>query len=324
MRADRLLAILLHLQVNRRVKARALAERFEVSERTVIRDLEALSAAGVPVYAIRGNGGGWELLEAYRTNLTGLNPTEVQALFLQTQARILADLGLKQASQTAFTKLLAALPTLQRHEAEDVRQRIHIDGAGWHEFEEKAPAFPAIQQALWQNRKVQLHYQRNDDATVDRLVDPLGLVAKGRIWYLVAAVEGDIRTYRVSRVQSASLTDQPCERPAGFDLAAYWTQSTADFKANLPQYPVTVRVAPEIVARLHNPARFARVVQVYAPDGDGWVKLDMQLDVEETACEYLLGFGPLVEVLAPAALREKIIELAQGIVARYAPGAFGE
>jgi len=317
MRADRLLAILLHLQVNRRVKARELAERFEVSERTVIRDLEALSAAGVPIYAIRGNGGGWELLEAYRTNLTGLNPTEVQALFLQTSAQFLADLGLKQASQTAFTKLLAALPTLQRHEAEDVRQRIHIDGAGWHEFEEKAPAFPAIQQALWQGRKLQLHYQRNDDALVERVVDPLGLVAKGRIWYLVAAVEGEMRTYRIARVQSASILDQPCTRPAGFDLAAYWAQSTADFKATLPQYLATVRVAPELVARMHNPARYARVLQVYPPDGDGWVKLEMQLDVEENACSFLLGFGSLVEVLAPVALREKIRELAQGIVLRY-------
>lgn len=317
MRADRLLSILLHLQVNRRVKARELAERFEVSERTVIRDLEALSAAGVPVYAIRGNGGGWELLEAYRTNLTGLNPTEVQALFLQTSAQFLADLGLKQASQTAFTKLLAALPTLQRHEAEDVRQRIHIDGAGWHEFEEKAPAFPVVQQAVWQNRKVQLHYQRNDEALVERLVDPLGLVAKGRIWYLVAAVDGELRTYRISRVQSACLTDQPCSRPAGFDLATYWVQSTAEFKAALPQYLATVRVAPELVSRMHNPARYARVLQVYPPDAEGWVKLDMQLDVEENACEFLLGLGPQVEVLAPVALREKIINLAQSIVDRY-------
>jgi len=318
MRSDRLLSILLHLQVNRRVKARELAAHFEISERTVLRDLEALSAAGVPIYAVRGNGGGWELLEEYRTNLTGLNVTEIQALFLQTPTRLLNDLGLQQASTTAFTKLLAALPTLQRHEAEYVRQRIHIDGAGWHEFEEKAPAFPMIQQALWLERKVQLCYQRNDDVVVERVVDPLGLVAKGRVWYLVASVDGEIRTYRVSRVQQAQMTDQACVRPPHFDLATYWGQSTANFKATLPQYLATVRVAPEIVSRLHNPARYARVLRAYPPAAQGWIQLDMQLDVEENAVEYLLGFGPLVEVLEPPELREKIIALAKSIVTLYA------
>lgn len=318
MRSDRLLSILLHLQLNRRVKARELAARFEISERTVIRDLEALGMAGVPIYAVRGNGGGWELLEEYRTNLTGLNPAEVQALFMQTPVRLLRDLGLNQASETAFTKLLAALPTIQRQQAEYVRQRIHVDGAGWHDAEEKVPAFPAIQQAVWQERKVQLTYQRSDDVAVERLVDPLGLVAKGRIWYLVAAIAGEIRTYRISRVQSASVTEQPCVRPENFDLAAYWAQSMADFKQTLPDYAVMVRAAPEVVARLHNPGRFARIIHRDPPDGDGWIKLEMQLDVEENACEYLLGFGAQVEVLAPRTLREKIVQQAQSIVALYA------
>ncbi|MCX6050092.1 MAG: YafY family protein, partial [Chloroflexi bacterium] len=279
MRSDRLLSILLHLQVNRRVKARELAERFEISERTVIRDLEALSMAGVPIYAVRGHGGGWELLEEYRTNLTGLNPTEVQALFMQTPARLLRDLGLNQASETAFTKLLAALPTIQRQQAEYIRQRIHVDGAGWHESEEKVPAFPAIQQAVWQERKVQLRYQRSDNVAVERIVDPLGLVAKGRVWYLVAAIDGELRTYRVSRVQSACVMDQPCVRPENFDLAAYWAQSMVDFKQTLPNYAVTVRAAPEVIARLHNPGRFARIIHRDPPDADGWSKLEMQLDV---------------------------------------------
>ena len=317
MRSDRLLSILLLLQVNRRMTARQLAQRFEVSERTILRDMDALSASGVPVYAERGSGGGWELLEEYRTNLTGLNLTEIQALFLRTPARLLADLGLTQASETGFTKLLAALPAMQQREIAQMQQRIHVDGASWLEIEEKTPAFPIIQQALWQDRKVQLIYARSDEQTVTRVVDPLGLVAKGRIWYLVAAIDGDIRTYRVSRVQDAYITDQACLRPDGFDLARYWAQSTVQFKQALPHYAATLRVHPEIVAQIHNPGRFATLMRSYSPDVDGWVKVEMQLDVEENACSYVLSFGPRIEVLAPPSLRTAVIQSAKALLAVY-------
>ncbi len=237
MRADRLLSILLLLQAHGRLTARDLARRLEVSERTIHRDMDALGVAGVPVYAERGAGGGWSLAEGYRARLPGLSDTEIQALFLAGPARLLADLGLRRASEAALLKLLAALPALARRDVEYARQRIHVDPAGWYESAESVAALPALQEAIWQGGQVAITYRRGDGATVERVVAPLGLVAKGRVWYLVAAVEGEPRTYRVSRVQCARPTGEPAARPAGFDLAAYWARSAADFKAGLPATP---------------------------------------------------------------------------------------
>ena len=317
MRADRLISILMLLQVHRQLPARELAGRLEVSERTIHRDMEALSAAGIPVIAERGSGGGWRLPPAYRTNLTGLTEAEIQALFLTQPVRLLADLGLARAADAALIKLLAALPALQRQDAEYVRQRIHIDGAGWNPTEELVPYLPVLQDAIWRERKLRLLYQRGD-AVVERLVDPLGLVAKSTVWYLVAAVEGEIRTYRVSRVQGAELTDEPCVRPAGFDLAAYWAESAAQFKATLPRYPALLRLAPDMLYRLHWGSRYVRVEHTDPPDADGWVTARVQFQVEEEACQCVLSLGPHVEVLEPLTLREQVIAQAAQVVAFYA------
>ncbi len=317
MRADRLLSILLILQAHGRMTARELAQRLEVSERTIHRDMEALSTAGIPVTAERGTGGGWNLLEDYRTNLTGLTEAEIQALFLTGPARLLADLGLHKASEAALIKLFATLPAMNRHNAEYIRQRIHVDVAGWHSPEEAVPSLPTLQEALWQERKLHFAYRRSD-ATVERLVDPLGLVAKGSIWYLVAAVEGEVRSYRVSRIREARVSDQPCVRPPDFDLAAYWTQSSADFKESLPRYAATVRITQTALPRLHAAGRFIQAEQTDLPDADGWIKLHLLFGIKEEACGYILSFGPQMEVLEPLELRETVIELAESVVAFYA------
>jgi predicted DNA-binding transcriptional regulator YafY len=320
MRADRLLSILLLLQVHRRVTARELAKRLEVSERTIHRDMEALGAAGVPVVAGRGTGGGWGLLEAYRTNLTGLNEAEIQALFLSGPPRLLADLGLDKASQAALIKLLAALPSLSRRSAEEMSQRIYVDAAGWRQPGEAIPFLPILQEAIWQERKVRLSYQRGGDGSaVERLVEPLGLVAKGSIWYLVAAVEGEFRSYRVSRVQGAALTDESFVRPPGFDLAAHWEQSTTEFKANLPRYPATLRADPALLPRMRQESHYSRILRVGEPEADGWVTVEMLFEEEHSARDYVLSFGPQMEVLEPPSLREQVLEAAKGIVARYWP-----
>jgi predicted DNA-binding transcriptional regulator YafY len=316
MRADRLLSILLLLQVHQRITTRELARRLEVSQRTIHRDMEALGAAGVPVFAERGAGGGWRLVEKYQTDLTGLTPAEIQALFLKPSG-LLTDLGLSRASEAALIKLLAALPSISRRDAEFVRQRIHVDGAGWFRSGEDVPFLPTLQEALWQERRLGLSYQRSDGAVVERLVDPLGLVAKGRIWYLVAAVEGEMRTYRVSRVQGAQVVDQPCMRPRDFDLAAHWEQSKVDFKANLPRYLATVRAAPDALPRIRSGWVFARILHQDPPDAEGWVRLSIQFEVEDEACERVLSLGPQIEVLEPPELREKVLCLAEGIVALH-------
>ncbi|HWN99233.1 MAG TPA: YafY family protein [Blastocatellia bacterium] len=319
MRADRLLSIMLLLQVHRLMTARELAERLEVSERTIHRDMEALSAAGIPVFAERGSHGGWALMEEYRTNLTGLNKDEIQALFATRPSRLLADLGLEKASDAALIKLLAAIPSGSRDDAEYARQRIYVDTSGWNSSRESVESLPVIQSAVWQERKLKFSYQRGVDCDpVERVVDPLGLVAKGSAWYLVASVEGQVRSYRVSRVVEASALDERCTRPKGFDLAAFWEQSAVTFKENFPRYYATLRAHPDILPRMYFPGRFARVERVDPPDEHGWVKVLMRFQFEHEACEYALGFGSLVEAVEPATLREKVVEAAKNVIAFYA------
>jgi predicted DNA-binding transcriptional regulator YafY len=318
MRADRLLSILLLLQVQQRITARELAKRLEVSERTIHRDMEALGMAGVPVTAERGTHGGWSLLEAYRTNLTGLNEAEVQTLFLSNSTRLLSDLGLRKAADAALIKLLAAIPTVSRQNAEYVRQRIYIDATSWHATEhDDLSSLALLQEALWREHKLLIAYQRSDTVAVERLVDPLGLIAKGSTWYLVAAIEREIRTYRVSRITRATLQEQASERPLDFDLAAYWTQSSARFVAAMPRYPVTVRVAPDVLERISHAGRYARIEHMHAPDAEGWIELALCFEMEEAACGYLLSFGVRVEILEPLALRAQVITLAENVAAFY-------
>jgi predicted DNA-binding transcriptional regulator YafY len=317
MRADRLLSILLLLQMHRLMTARDLAQRLEVSERTIHRDMEALGAAGIPVYAERGARGGWGLLEGYQTHLTGLQPNEIRTLFLTGPARVLSDLGLRQAGGAALIKLLAALPVTHRRDAEQVRQRIHVDVAGWHPSEENLASLPTLQAAIWQERKLLLTYQRDEDSAVERLVDPLGLVAKGSVWYLVAAVETEMRTYRVSRIRSATVTEHPCTRPPAFDLATYWEESKNRFVTRLPRYPVLVRAEAGILSQMRHAGRYSRVERVDPGDVDGWSRVALRFETEDDACAFILGFGPRIEVEEPAELRAKVRDLAEGVVALY-------
>lgn len=317
MRADRLFSIVLLLQSHRQLTSRDLAGRLEVSARTIHRDMEALSGAGVPVVAERGAGGGWSLLGEYRTNLTGLNEAEIQSLFVIKPSRLLADLNLEKAAEGAFLKLLAALPSVFRRGAEYARQRIYVDVTGWNRVEESVPHLHALQEAIWQERRVRISYARGECDAIERVADPLGLVAKGSVWYLVAAVEGEVRSYRVSRVRGVEVLDEACLRPPDFDLAVFWEQSAAQYRAHLPSYRARVRVRQEIVARMPYAGRFARIEQTGQPDEDGRVEMSLRFDAEEMACEYALSFGTQLEVLEPAALRERVLAAARGVVEFY-------
>jgi predicted DNA-binding transcriptional regulator YafY len=349
MRADRLLSILLLLQTHDRLTAGTLARRLEVSPRTVLRDMDALSAAGVPVYAQRGGGGGWSLLDAYRTDLTGLTELEAQALFAAAPAAVLHDVGLGRPAEAAFLKLLAALPARQHEGAAHARQRLYVDGAGWGQHTGESPHLHTLQEAVWQDRKLRFTYERSDNVydprppeVVERLVDPLGLVAKGRAWYLVAAVEGDggdgsvgrdVRAYRVSRIRAAEIVEQPCARPPDFDLGEYWEGATARFKANVPRYDVTVRVSPAalpLVRKTHH-YHHAREDEHGAAcaaggaaaaggggDAEGWTVVPLRFEVEEEAVPYVLRFGGELEVVAPPTLRQTVAALAAAAAARYA------
>lgn len=296
--------------------ARELARRLEVSERTIHRDMEALSTAGVPVTAARGAQGGWSLVDGYKTNLTGLAGAEVQALFVPGPARLLSDLNLGKASESALVKLLAALPEMFRRDAEYVRQRIHVDVTGWNRAEEAAPCLHAVQEAIWQGRRLSIEYGQEGCAS-ERVVDPLGLVAKGSVWYLVASAQGGIRSYRVSRVRGAVMLDEPCERPEGFDLAAHWEESSRQFRDNFPRFYATLRAHPSVVNRMHFAGRFAQVEEIGEADAEGWPRVRMRFQFAEEACEFALGFGARVEILEPAELRERVVGMAEGLIAFY-------
>jgi predicted DNA-binding transcriptional regulator YafY len=318
MRADRLLSILLLLQIHGQLTARDLAGRLEVSARTIHRDMEALSASGVPVIAERGAGGGWTLPEGYQTNLTGLNAPEIQSLFFHRPLRMMADLGLADAAEGALTKLLATLPPDSRRTAEYIRQRIHVDMAGWQRGGENVAYLPTLQEAVWQGRKVRISYQKNDGTASERVLSPLGLVAKGSVWYLVGAVaDGEPRTYRVSRVQGAELLDEPCDRPTGFDLAAHWNQSSAEFVASLPRLQVLMRAKESILQRMRWASRWSKVEQVGPPDEAGWCEVAVRFEEDWNAVEYILSFGPEIEVLEPVQLRAQVVSMARGILGVY-------
>jgi predicted DNA-binding transcriptional regulator YafY len=320
MRADRLLALLILLQTRGRLTARRLADELEVSERTIYRDIQALSTAGVPVYAERGPGGGCELLESYRTNLTGLNEDEVRALFMLSVPAPLAELGVSRELKTALLKLSAALPPSRQQEEERVRKRIHLDSVPWFPDEEPLPYLQAIHQAVWQDLRLYLTYRPRFGTEVERLVDPYGLVAKTNIWYLVAARGGRLRVYRLGRVLGARLSGERFERPADFDLAAFWNQWCAGLERDRPAFPVDVRVSPALAREL--PHYFGdrireRIDRAGPPDEAGWIDLTLSFESLEAARDRLLDFGRAVEVLAPLALRKSIADFAIQIAALY-------
>lgn len=322
MRADRLLSLLMLLQIKGRATAQELAERLEVSERTIYRDIEALSIAGVPVYAERGPGGGCMLAEGYRTNLTGLSEDEVRTLFTPGATAVLADLGASKALEAALLKLLAALPTTHRTHVERTRQRLYMDTVAWYHSNEPVPFLQTLQDAVWRDRKAILLYRKGNGEVVERTVDPLGLVAKAGIWYMVAVSHGDLRVFRVSRVRDVMLTEEQCERPANFDLEHFWAHWSIEFedKTKIPMYTVTIRVSPVLVPilpQLRGEHMHRLIEAAPPPDVEGWITLPLEFSSFEHARGYILGLGPVVEVLEPQELREGVKQFALGIVEFY-------
>ena len=312
MRADRLLSILLLLQANGRMTARALSQRLECSERTILRDMDALSGAGVPVTAERGVNGGWRLLDGYQTKLTGLTAAEIQSLFLARPPKLMADLGLKDAAEAAWIKLQASLPVEVRAQAEFVRQRILVDARGWRDPEETISSLPVLLEALWRGRQLRFDYPRGDTAS-ERVVHPLGLVARGNAWYLVADKGDQRRTYRVSRILDAAVFDEPSRRPADFDLAGHWERAATEFRDKLPRYYATFLAEREALPW----ARYRRNRVVEETNDGERVRIRMRFDVEDEALHFALALGKSVEVVEPAELRERVLVVAKALVGRY-------
>ena len=303
MKADRLLSVLLLLQARGRVSERELAEQLEVSQRTVHRDLEALSAARVPVVALRGAQGGWQLEKGWRTQVPGLDEAELRAL-LMAQPRVLGHPRLIQAAESALNKLMAAMPAPLRAQAVTMRERLHVDPTGWRDSGEDLSMLAAVQEAVARERRLAFDYTRADGQKGPRTVDPLGLVAKGMSWYLVARSPNGMRTYRVSRMEAVTVLAVGFERPALFDLATYWKQSTAEFKQKSRGYPVVLSVTPETARRLQAWYPTKTGTDDSAPDDR--VTLEVLFDEEQQARFVVLGFGSEVIVRSPDSLRQSV------------------
>jgi len=328
MRADRLLSMLMILQARGRVTAEALADELEVSVRTIYRDMDALSAAGVPVYAERGPGGGCALLDSYRTTLIGLTDAEVQALFVMSLPAALVQLGLGPEIKAAMLKLSAALPAGRRQDEAWVRQRIHLDWSGDARGHEPVPHLPLLKQAVWEDRRVRLVHRLSSGpgmVSLERLVDPLGLVTLAGDWHLVCRAGGRLRVYRVAGLLETTMTGEVFERPAGFDLAAFWAEWRAERRGSHGRYAATVRVLPHAVPWL--PLMFGAAVQdqleTAAGDG-GSIVLTLSYDGLESARGHLLGLGAAVEVLEPLPLRLSLADYAAQVAALYGKAPAGQ
>jgi predicted DNA-binding transcriptional regulator YafY len=310
MRAERLLRLLLHLQTRGQSTVDQLAHHLGVSPRTIQRDLDSLSVAGVPVYSVRGRGGGWALLPGYRTRLTGLTPSEVMSVFVGATAHVLADLGIDASSDQAIAKLIAALPEPARRDAEFARQRLLIDHAGWDDRREAPRWLDVCRQAIWEERQLTITYR---DPAEPFAVAPLGLVAKTRTWYLVAArSDRAVRTYRLSRITSASVTDDAFARPTDFDLSTYWAESQQRFRATLPSYPIVLRVRDHAVRRF-------RPTKPVLTDTDGWSIVEADLENADEACAAVLAQAGDAVVIAPEELTDLVRRAASRIIESTSP-----
>ncbi len=319
MRADRLLSLMMLLQKRRQMTAEELADELEVSKRTIYRDIDALSVTGVPVYANGGPGGGYALLDSYRTTLTGLNKNEIRALFMLTIPGPISDLGVSQQLKTAILKLTSSFADDHNEHDNYLRQRLHLDAANWFQTNEPTPHLKTLQEAVWQDRQITLSYRHRNGAASERTISPYGLVAKASIWYLVAATEQGTRVYRVSRIEAVQITQTHFTRPQDFDLGEFWIGWVTSYKTSLPKYPVTLRIGPDLVPVLPyilgNNVR--ALIEQAQPDSEGWRILDYTFERIEEARTYVLGMGASVDIIAPEELRDSVLEIATDVVAHY-------
>jgi predicted DNA-binding transcriptional regulator YafY len=312
-RSYRLLSILLLLQSRGSVTARDLANRLEVSRRTVYRDMDALAAAGVPVYADRGNGGGWRLLDGGNVDLPGLDEAQLRALLLGGRRDLLDDLGLRGAADLIWARLGEAA------NLRDAEERLLVDEAGWRGRREDLSALSAIQRAVFGGRRLDLLYERHD-GLVRRSVDPLGLVAKGNVWYLVAAVEGEPRTYRVSRIREADVLADPARTVEGFRLRSWWEAQQRDFSERLPRHSVRALARGNAVEWLRFGGWFATIERQSEPRADGFRELELTFDAPDRALAWAFTCGQDVVLLEPPELRQLLAKQVQTVLEHLTSG----
>jgi predicted DNA-binding transcriptional regulator YafY len=320
MQASRLLSLLMLLQARGRMTAPALAQALEVSTRTILRDIDQLSAAGVPLWGERGRQGGFQLREGWSTQLTGMTEPEAHALLLAGLPGPATELGLGAAAASARLKLVASLPPAWREQADRVGERLHIDPVDWYRSQDQPKFLREVADAVWHARRLRVRYESWRGA-VRRELEPLGLVLKAGAWYLVARTAGKegTRTYRLASLIELDTPGKSFRRPRTFDLAGCWRASAARFEGELRTVPVRVRVSPRGLAWLRN-ARL-QAVPAGAALPTGWQEMSMAVESVEQGALQLMAFGAELEVLAPPALREQVVVEARRLLALHEPRA---
>lgn len=323
MRADRLLSLMLLLQARGGATARALAAELEVSVRTVYRDLGALAAAGVPVVTESGPGGGCRLMDGYRFPLRGLRSEEAEALLILGVPGALRELGLDRALDAAQHRIRLTAGLADR--AERDAALVHLDMPRWFVGQEEVPCLRDLAQALRLRRRLAFRYRHQDGRSDEpRAAGPLGLVNKAGTWYLVASpadtADPVFRVFRAGRITAARVLAEPFERPAGFELAAFWRQWSAEFAASRPGIQVRLRASPEALAifpQIFGQAAGPALEAALAPDADGWRVVTLPFEHELAAAYRLAGFGSQVEVLIPSSVQARLVTIAREILGRY-------
>jgi predicted DNA-binding transcriptional regulator YafY len=312
------------LQARPQMTARELAGELEVSLRTVYRDVEALAAAGVPVYAEQGRAGGYRLVDGYRTRLTGLTEDEALSLFVVGLPGPAADLGLSAQAASAERKLLAALGPSQRVRAGRLRDRFSLDTSAWYHPAEQPPYLADLATAVLEDRVVDIAYRRwQAPREVERRLAPYGLVLKSGTWDLVAAGDDSVRTYRVANVLRLTATGERFERPADFVLGEFWREHLVRFDERRLSRTAVVRLSPALVDSLRDlsDAALRRAAEGVAPDPDGWTTVDLPVEDDEMAARQLLPHGGAVEVVSPDSLRVALAAKARAVLVMYDAGA---
>ena len=315
MKADRLITLLLLLQSRRQCSARVLADRLEVSERTIYRDVDALCAAGVPVYAERGSAGGIVLADGYRRALTNFSEDEIRSLFV-SGASPLADLGLERGLDRALEKLHGGLADVQQRAAEKSRSRVHVDQRRWNQPEPPREVLSALRRAVWDDRRVRIRYEDRNRAPSTRTIDPFGLVSKAGVWYLVARHGDDLRSFRVERIRSVQELQERFERPGEFDLERYWSESSARFAESSRSGDCAVRLR----ARNESLERISLYwpVEIEAR-GEREALVRVIFPGRELALFQLIAWADVATLLEPVDLRERIVRHSRLALERYAP-----
>ncbi len=313
MRADRLLALVMHLQAHGKTTAQNLAGKLGVSRRTILRDIDALSTAGIPIYTDGGHGGGVALDENYRVTLTGLKESEIRSLFISTNNQLLQDVGLGAAAESSLLKLSAALPAAHQPSVEFIRQRIHIDPMWWWHDSQPLPFWDDLQKAIYEDYCIQVVYENYDGSIGERLLEPYSLVAKSSFWYLIAKRTGEFRTYRVSRIHSVTVLDEHFQRNTDFDLANHWQAHLQEFTDALTEYAFTLRIHESRLnfVKWLTPGRF----QITStPDETGWLTAYMHMESMILAKMLVFGLGKDAVVIDPPELRSAVTEAARDIL----------